>query len=100
MRCLLSPVGQEAAGRDKATMDEARRRTVWRKFISRNPIFVPCWKPWTDGREESCPVRTEGSQPGKSLLVSWTLMQGRRPLLHVIRMLLLDEMEKGCVKLK
>ena len=98
MRCLLSPVGQEAAGRDKATMDEARRRTVWRKFISRNLIFV-LWKPWTDGREESCPVRTEGSQPGKSLLVSCLplMIQGRRLL---CLLLLLDEVDEGCVKLE
>ena len=76
---------------------------VWRKFLSTNPVLV-FWKPGTDGREKSCPVGTESSQPGKSLLVSWPLMQGRRllwPLLHIIRMLLfLDEMEKGCVKLE
>ena len=47
---------------------------------------------------------TEGSQPGKSLLVSCLplMMQGRRlicPLLH-IRGLLLDEVDEGCVKLE
>ena len=43
---------------------------------------------------------TECSEPGKSLLVSsWPLML-LFPLLRVVRGLLLDEVEKGCVKLK
>ena len=37
---------------------------------------------------------TEGSQPGKSLLVSWL------PLMMHIRRLLLDEVDEGCVKLE
>ena len=42
---------------------------------------------------------TEGSHPGKSLLVSWPLIL-LCPLLRGVRRLLLDEVEKGCVKLE
>ena len=55
------------------------------------------WEPWTDGREESGPMGTKGSQPVKSLLVSCLtllMMQGSGLAC------LLDEVDEGCVKLE